>query len=159
MHIYRNLLGGSVAMFYFPLYWEQESQVTSSDYFFFGGLAQPPSRSPSSCLLTSQTAAVGGRAGEAAEGVVGRSCFACGLVYHTRIWLFPKIEVPPNHPFMDGFSLINHPFWGTPMTMETPYPNSWMHSVLLDLWCRFFQKFPQIRMCSGRPQCLQDLYQ
>jgi hypothetical protein len=23
--------------------------------------------------------------------------------------------VPPNHPFIDGFSTINHPFWGTPV--------------------------------------------
>ena len=29
-------------------------------------------------------------------------------------WVFPKIGVgPPNHPFLIGFSLINHPFWGT----------------------------------------------
>ena len=27
--------------------------------------------------------------------------------------------VPLNHPLMDGFSIVNHPFWGTPMTMET----------------------------------------
>ena len=129
MHIYRNLLGGSVAMFYFPLYWEQESQVTSSDYFFFGGLAQPPSRSPSSCLLTSQTAAVGGRAGEAAEGVVGRSCFACGLVFHEDMvvsenrgtpkssihgWIFPYkpsiLGYPHDYgnPFNNPFTIINH---------------------------------------------------
>ena len=31
------------------------------------------------------------------------------------IWMFPKIGVPPNHPFYIGFSIINHPFWGTPM--------------------------------------------
>ena len=29
------------------------------------------------------------------------------------IWGFPKIMVPPNHPFLIGFSIINHPFWGT----------------------------------------------
>ena len=29
-----------------------------------------------------------------------------------NIWMFPKIVVPPNHPFL-GFSIINHPFWGT----------------------------------------------
>ena len=28
----------------------------------------------------------------------------------------PKIGVPPNHPFyIIGVSLINHPFWGTPI--------------------------------------------
>jgi len=25
----------------------------------------------------------------------------------------PKIGVPPNHPFLLGFSIINHPFWDT----------------------------------------------
>ena len=28
-------------------------------------------------------------------------------------WVFPRIGVPPNHPFLIGFSIINHPFWGT----------------------------------------------
>ena len=23
--------------------------------------------------------------------------------------------VPPNHPILIGFSIINHPFWGTPI--------------------------------------------
>ena len=27
--------------------------------------------------------------------------------------------VPPNHPFIDGFSLVNHPFGVSPF-METP---------------------------------------
>ena len=31
------------------------------------------------------------------------------------------MRVPLNHPFIDGFSLINHLYWGTPMTMETPH--------------------------------------
>ena len=29
------------------------------------------------------------------------------------IWVIPKIGVSPNHPFLIGFSIINHPFWGT----------------------------------------------
>ena len=29
------------------------------------------------------------------------------------IWVFPKIGVSPNHPILIGFSIINHPFWGT----------------------------------------------
>ncbi len=29
------------------------------------------------------------------------------------MWVFPKIGVPPNHPILIGFSIINHPFWGT----------------------------------------------
>ena len=28
-------------------------------------------------------------------------------------WVLPKIGVPPNHPILIGFSIINHPFWGT----------------------------------------------
>ena len=28
------------------------------------------------------------------------------------LWVFPKIGVPPNHPILIGFSIINHPFWG-----------------------------------------------
>ncbi len=36
-------------------------------------------------------------------------------VTHTSsIWVFPKIGVPPNHPILIGFSIINHPFWGLP---------------------------------------------
>ena len=33
---------------------------------------------------------------------------------NTIIWVFPKIGVGlPNHPILIGFSIINHPFWGT----------------------------------------------
>ena len=33
-----------------------------------------------------------------------------------KTWRLPKIEVPPNHPFIDGFWIINHPaIGGTPM--------------------------------------------
>ena len=30
-----------------------------------------------------------------------------------RIWVFPKIVVPPKSSILIGFSIINHPFWGT----------------------------------------------
>ena len=33
--------------------------------------------------------------------------------------VFPKIGVPPKSSILIGFSLINHPFWGTPI-LETP---------------------------------------
>ena len=33
--------------------------------------------------------------------------------------MFPKIMVPPNHPILIGFSIINHPFFG--------YPYFWKH--------------------------------
>ena len=29
---------------------------------------------------------------------------------------FPKLGVPPNLPFIEGFSIINHPFWGRPIS-------------------------------------------
>ena len=29
------------------------------------------------------------------------------------IWVFPKIMVPPKSSILIGFSIINHPFWGT----------------------------------------------
>ena len=32
--------------------------------------------------------------------------------YNLARWVFPKIMVPPNHPCLIGFSIINHPFWG-----------------------------------------------
>ena len=38
-------------------------------------------------------------------------------------WWFPEIGVPPNHPFIDGFSLIDQPCWsilGIPHGYGTP---------------------------------------
>ena len=35
------------------------------------------------------------------------------------MWRFPEIGVPPNHPNFSRIFLINHLFWGSPMTMET----------------------------------------
>jgi len=32
---------------------------------------------------------------------------------HINMWGGPKIMVPPNHSFLIGFSIVNHPFWGT----------------------------------------------
>ena len=52
-----------VPMFYFPMYWEQESQVTSSDYFFFRRVGSttkqipfqlPPDFTDCSCRWTSR---------------------------------------------------------------------------------------------------------
>ena len=33
----------------------------------------------------------------------------------TKIWMFPKIRVPPKSSMLIGFSFISHPFWGTPI--------------------------------------------
>ena len=41
-----------------------------------------------------------------------------GQYYHTYIymWRFPEIGVPLNHPFIDLFSILNHPaIRGTPI--------------------------------------------
>ena len=40
------------------------------------------------------------------------------------IFMFPKIGVPPNHPILIGLSIINHPFWGTPIFGNT-HMNGW----------------------------------
>ncbi len=35
-------------------------------------------------------------------------------------WVFPKIMVPPNHPFVHRvFHYFHHPFWGTPIFGNT----------------------------------------
>ena len=42
--------------------------------------------------------------------------------WNNLIWRFPKIGLPPNHPFIDRiFHEINHPFWGTPHFWKPPY--------------------------------------
>ncbi len=49
--------------------------------------------------------------------------FSCWMVerLHTYIkWVFPKIGVPPKSSILKGFSIINHPFWGTPIVGSTP---------------------------------------
>ena len=79
---------------------------------------------------------------------------------HIYIWGFPEIGVPPNHPFIDGFCMINHPFRGTPF-METSiyvyihpctfFVWSWQY------WCEGFWVFagarpgPQISWVLGQP--------
>ena len=41
------------------------------------------------------------------------------------IWRFPEIGVPPNHPFIDGFSLVDHykpsSYWGIFHLWKPPY--------------------------------------
>ena len=38
--------------------------------------------------------------------------------HHT--WRFPKIGVPPNHPILVGYSIVNQPAIGDDSSMETP---------------------------------------
>ena len=35
------------------------------------------------------------------------------------MWEVPKIVVPPKSSILIGFSIINHPFWGTPIFGNT----------------------------------------
>jgi hypothetical protein len=41
----------------------------------------------------------------------------------------PQNRVSPNHPFIDGFSIINHPAMGDSPFMETPYGH---HHVIIN---------------------------
>ena len=50
------------------------------------------------------------------------SCQGLFKVVNIYIWMFPKMMVPPNHPFLIGFSIINHPFW-VPLFLETSIYN------------------------------------
>ena len=47
--------------------------------------------------------------------ILATSSWRCFL----NVWVFPKIVVPPNHPFLIGCSIINHPFWDTPIFGNT----------------------------------------
>ena len=65
------------------------------------------------------------------------------------MWVFPRIGVPPNHPILIGFSIINHPFWGT-LFLETPI--CWWFTVFIllsdhpvPIRCFFFQDWHQER--------------
>ena len=44
-----------------------------------------------------------------------------GYHIYIYIWMFPKIMVPPNHPFVHRvFHYFHHPFWGTSIFGSTP---------------------------------------
>ncbi len=42
-----------------------------------------------------------------------------GVSDTVSMWVFPKIGVPPKSWILIGFSIINHPFWGTPIFGNT----------------------------------------
>ena len=51
----------------------------------------------------------------------------CSILYNNVfyiLWGFPKIEVPANLPFIDGLSLINHPFWGSICVSHPQQPST-----------------------------------
>ena len=55
------------------------------------------------------------------------------ILYYFTIWTFPKIVVSPKSSILIGFSIINHPFWGTTI-VGNPYINGFLVS----------KKFPSI---------------
>ena len=73
---------------------------------------------------------------------VALSCQLCRINnFASKIWGFPEIGVPPNHPLLMEFSIINYPFGGSPF-MEPPKLNKWCESsdmFVCNLW-----PFPQI---------------
>ena len=69
--------------------------------------------------------------------------FFCMLPRLTKV--SEVIGVPPNHPFIDGVSLIYHPFMGTPMAMETP-----IYQERLDFLDTSFNHLPE-RSDGWRP--------
>ena len=55
------------------------------------------------------------------------------------IWMFPKIGFfPPKSSIIKGFSIINHPFWGTPIFGNT---HMWRDVVLIS-WSLANKKLP-----------------
>ena len=50
------------------------------------------------------------------------------------IWVFPQIMVPPNHPILIGFSIINHPFWDTPIFGNTHIYNEFFKYHLIPMF-------------------------
>ena len=70
------------------------------------------------------------------------SCCHVGLPQGS-IWVFPKIMVPPNHPILIGFSLINHPFWGT-----TIFGNIHIYMPSLFFWGVVFGELSSDKLIS-----------
>ena len=52
-----------------------------------------------------------------------RRFFCSTSVLQELIWRFPKVGVPPNHPYSNGFSIINPSIWGYPHLWTPPYCN------------------------------------
>ena len=75
-------------------------------------------------------------------------CAVC-IYHHISIWGVPEVGVPPNHPFIDGFSLlINHPAMGVPSFMEPP----------IDVHCvSRLPRSPNVATRGGMPCPLESL--
>ena len=69
-----------------------------------------PHLPPNSCALVAFASRFWRRALQSLPGKAARIISK----YCTQfIWRFPKMEVPLNHPFIVGLSILNRPFWGT----------------------------------------------
>ena len=71
------------------------------------------------------------------------------------IWTFPKIVVPSNHPILIGFSILNHPFWGTRIFGNThmdSFPGGYTSLQPWDVQQRPFSFFTASRRSDARGQ-------
>ena len=60
-----------------------------------------------------------------------RSSKCIGPLKKMVIWVFLLIMVPPKSSILIGFSIVNHPFWGTPIFGNTHLGlKLWLSSVL-----------------------------
>ena len=55
------------------------------------------------------------------------------------MWMFPKMGVTPKSSNLIGFSIVNHPFWGTPIFGNThvlfkSFPPPWLAARTVKLW-------------------------
>ena len=71
---------------------------------------------------------------------------------------FQSIGVPPKHPFIDGFSLVNHLFWGTPIYGHPPsfiqynflWSWMWYNRICCTAICMGVDDTPEEVRCSTR---------
>ena len=127
---------------------------------------QGPPNLPSTASTASEAARLGIQAADVASKVTevgGRSCNV--TVFPTPVgflvtpkWMFPKIVgFLPKSSILIGFSIINHPFWGTPIFGNTQmvvkskgisFPQKWpkhsevfwpnfhaVHLMPIFMWC------------------------
>ena len=68
----------------------------------------------------------------------------------SSIWVFPKIMVPKSS-ILIGFSIINHPFWGTPIVGNMRVKQSTKNIIEPPIFHQPFQDHPFLRLVNGRP--------
>ena len=73
------------------------------------------------------------------------------LIIYLGIWMFPKIGVPPNHPFAHRvFHYYHHPFWGTTIFGNSHInPYHWVEgfpSPLIWKYWEFFHPIARLMM-------------